>query len=261
MKKISLIPTSELIFSCVYPESSVLASSKDIEKEVFDRLLNSYHLDLDSAHKVFDLDAAIIQERGNNLDNYFFNCDKEFDKYLEALVSYLANVPCLISNNDDSNGFTFSELVMFKVLLYGMVRTYANGQKQLGKDIRDYSKSIQRVIRSNKPIAEIDMKYAELKSIRENSERILEIQEQYSLFWNEILKKIYSKLALLMGCQEDGLRIDINILYEQFRLACSSNHPEVLNKDLQQYKQDNCGRVEHDQKILSKYDVSTFTRQ
>lgn len=258
MENISKILTSELIFSCIYPESRKIDSSKDIEKEVYNRLIRGFHFDLDSAHKFFDQEAAIIQERGDNLENYYFNCYKKLDEYLEAFLSSFRDFSRLLSYKDNMNSFTFSELVMFRIILENMVYAYKKEKKQFEKNIRGYSRLMNRVTRSNMPITEIDIKYAELKSFKEKLENSLGIQGQYSHFWDYLSNVIFSKVGLLMNCSEDKLRVELNFIRELSHIG--SVEKTQLGIDLKQYKQVNFGRVGHDQKILSRYDVSAFIK-
>lgn len=259
MKLVSLIPISKLIFSCVYPECSVVSRPVDIEKEAYNRLIKAYHLDLDSAHKFFDQEVAIIQERGNNLESYYFDGNKELDDYLEAMLSSFNTFSRLLSYKTDMNYLTFSELTLFRSILIFMIEAYNKSKKKREKDIIAYEKFMNKVSKSKRLIEEIALKYEDLESFKKDFESVLKVQGQYAHFWDYLSNVILSRLGFLMGCREDYARTELNFIAESFCLV--SARKNQLSRDLSNYKKLDFDRVKHDQKVLSRYDVSAFIEE
>lgn len=259
MKSITLTPTSELIFYSIYPESSAFKKSIDVEEEIAKRLTRGCRFDDYSVHNFLERESEIVQNRGNDIDSYYFCGEKSLDDCLDVLLSSFDNFSRLLSYKDNMTNLTLSELVAFRSILVRMVCAYNKDKKKSEKDLEGYSKSTDKIVRSSNSLTEMNLEYEKLKAVMEELEKDLKIQGQYSHFWEYLSNVIYSRIGLLMGCREDRKRTETNYLTECFRIL--SSRSTQLNKDLKQYERDNLGRVEHDQKILSKYDVSVFIRQ
>lgn len=264
MEKIKNIPTSELIFSCIYPESRVIDTSKDIEREVYNRLIKKFHLDSESAHKFFDQEASIIQERGDNLESYYFNysIDRHLDEYLEGLLSSINDFSYhlgLLSNSNITNR-TFSELVLFQNILFYMRRAYKTSMQLISKEMRKDPKSISCIYVSKKPINANNSKLiGELIDKRIELELSYNNQLTYLEFWTKISNEIIdNKIQALLELKDNSFR-DMVIYFsslitsETSRISLGPKQNNCLDTDLEEYKRPDFDRIEHDKKVLSKY--------
>lgn len=259
MKTIYNMPTSELIFSYVYPEQKVVRSRCNLEDVVYKRLSKKYKLGSENIDFFINREEEIIKARGNNLNDYYFAYNNRIDRYLEDFLSKLKEYPGKL---EGLSAYTYSELVYFYSMIKTIVKRYHKNKIDINDYLFEFLSSIDKIdtgISRGYDLADLKERMNEclIKLVNEAN-----IYKKYANFWKDLKRDLNIFISYLTDYHlyDDGFnQHDITLSMEENYLK--ANGLNNMRKDIYSTSGDEYGLLEHDKKLLNKYGFAYFNAE